>query len=90
MSIAQSFRDNELPFKIFNIPDLDTLKYKWNDKYLKQQMSKETISVEKSKNNHFMYWNMRLESKSDYIPPTEVYLDLNLSFFSTSSFFFFF
>ena len=36
LSIAERFRDAELPFKLYNIPDIDDASEKWTDEYLSQ------------------------------------------------------
>jgi len=71
LRIAALYRDAQLPFKLYNFPDLNKITHKWTDTYLKKNMAREAIHVEKSKNNHFMYWNTRFEIE-DYKPPTEV------------------
>ena len=75
MDAALKFRDAELPFKVFNVPEFDSVVDKWTDDYLILQYrnSIESRRVEKSKSNHFMYWNanQRLQIKN-YKPPTEI------------------
>ena len=72
-SYAEKFRNAELPFKIYNIPDILSVTRKWNDEYLKQKMRYVTAHVEESKSNHFMYWNgHRYRSVGKYVPPTDL------------------
>ena len=39
-SYAEKFRNAELPFKIYDIPNVLEVTRKWNDEYLKQKMPK--------------------------------------------------
>ena len=75
MTAAIKFRDAELPFKIFNVPEFDSVVEKWSDDYLISQFHNpiESRRVEKSRSNHFMYWNanQRLNIKN-FKPPTEI------------------
>lgn len=71
--MAQEYRNAEVPFKIYNIPEVDSVSDIWSDEYLGEALKGESCHVEKSKNNHFMYWNMRGGRKqADYEPPTEL------------------
>jgi len=70
-AMAERYRDAEVPFKVYNVPDVDAVTKKWTDEYLTEQM--ETVNmhykVEKSKDNHFMYF----VRKSPMIkPPTDL------------------
>ena len=75
MIAAVKFRDAELPFKVYNVPEFDSVVNKWSDDYLTSQFrnSIESRRVEKSRSNHFMYWNanQRLHVRN-YKPPTEI------------------
>ena len=58
--IAIQFRDNELPFKLYDIPNVKEVVKLWNDEYLSKIMKKDmTIRIEKSKTNHFMFWKSK-------------------------------
>lgn len=75
MIAAVKFRDAELPFKVFNVPEFDLIADKWSDDYLISQFSNkiESRRVEKSRSNHFMYWNANQRAHvKDYMPPTEI------------------
>ena len=53
---AAKFRDAELPFKLYDIPEITAVTHLWDDEYLQKQFYGDPHSkhVEKSKNNHFM------------------------------------
>ena len=76
MRMAVRFRNAELPFKVYGVPEVDAASTKWDDAYLTKEFSSNIQSrrVEKSKNNHFMYWNPNVRSRmrSYWEPPTEV------------------
>lgn len=70
--MAMIYRDAEVPFKLYGIPDIDEVRRKWTDSYLASMMRSEKAHVEKSTTNHFMYWTKpRRGLPPDYIPPTE-------------------
>eukprot|EP00596_Hydrurales_sp_CCMP1899_P004425 CAMPEP_0119049738 /NCGR_PEP_ID=MMETSP1177-20130426/66105_1 /TAXON_ID=2985 /ORGANISM="Ochromonas sp, Strain CCMP1899" /LENGTH=231 /DNA_ID=CAMNT_0007027311 /DNA_START=48 /DNA_END=740 /DNA_ORIENTATION=- len=71
--MATKFRDAELPFKVYNVPELNSVSEKWSDEYLEKQFNgRQSRHVEMSKNNHFMYWNAMLRGRmKGYEPPTE-------------------
>ena len=72
-SYAEKFRNAELPFKIYDIPDILRVTRKWNDEYLREKMRYVAAHVEESKSNHFMYWNgNRNRRVKKYVPPTDV------------------
>jgi len=72
-AMAASYRDAEVPFKIYNIPEFMKTSSLWTDEYLVNAFHEHGEQhVEKSKNNHFMFWAMRGRNVKDYIPPTEV------------------
>jgi len=72
-SYAEKFRNAELPFKIYGVPDMDKVSDKWNDEYLSKEMGNQSPHVEQSKTNHFMYWNgNRHKGIEDYKPPTDI------------------
>jgi hypothetical protein len=74
---AEKFRNAELPFKVYDVPELNSVIHKWNDDYLSSVMEK-NLRVEKSKDNHFMYFKASPRKKfKDWAPPQEV---LTLSF----------
>ena len=74
-SYAEKFRNAELPFKLYDIPDISKVSKKWNDAYLSRKMRDEVARVEKSKSNHFMYWNANINRQRypvGFVPPTGV------------------
>ena len=74
-SYAALFRDAELPFKIYGVPEFTAVSQLWDDAYLQQQFYGDVQGkhVEKSKNNHFMYWtgNRKNYGGGSWKPPTE-------------------
>ena len=57
--MAESYRNMELPFKIFGVPDIETVRDKWTDGYLVEHLDEShsaQFKIERSVNNHFMYW----------------------------------
>ena len=72
--IAETYRDAEVPFKVYDVPEFEKARLKWTKSYLTDRLSGKKCRVEKSKNNHFMYWTKRNSFKrsSEYVPPTDV------------------
>lgn len=53
--MAAQYRDAEVPFKIYNVPEFDTVTQKWTDEYLQESFkTMDDFHVEKSETNHFM------------------------------------
>lgn len=76
--LAVLFRDAEVPFKIYNVPEVDKISMKWTDSYLSKQFSKSDFRIEKSSTNHFMFWSSpQWRGMGSFKPPTEVITDLN-------------
>ena len=80
---AAKFRDAELPFKLYDIPEITAVTHLWDDEYLQQQFYGDPHSkhVEKSKNNHFMYWtgNRKKYGNGEWTPPTEFVDSMNFN-----------
>eukprot|EP00607_Mallomonas_marina_P001013 CAMPEP_0182425424 /NCGR_PEP_ID=MMETSP1167-20130531/11863_1 /TAXON_ID=2988 /ORGANISM="Mallomonas Sp, Strain CCMP3275" /LENGTH=259 /DNA_ID=CAMNT_0024606147 /DNA_START=83 /DNA_END=859 /DNA_ORIENTATION=+ len=73
LAIAERYRDAELPFKLYNIPEFAVVGRKWTDRYLTQKLAHDHSHTERSKNNHFLYWTMHGHHRDpDYVPPTEI------------------
>jgi hypothetical protein len=72
-AMAEIYRDAEVPFKLYDIPDIDQVRHKWTSSYLSSAINSEHIRhVEKSKSNHFMFWTKPKKGfPKDFIPPTE-------------------
>jgi oxalate decarboxylase/phosphoglucose isomerase-like protein (cupin superfamily) len=71
--MAEVYRNAEVPFKLYNVPEIDQVSQKWSSSYLSSVMSTERIHVEKSKSNHFMYWTKPKRGlPRDFVPPTEL------------------
>eukprot|EP01035_Chromulina_nebulosa_P035954 gene35954-48366_t len=76
---AQRYRAAEVPFVVYNIPEVDNVVHKWNNvDYLSRLLGKKSYRVEASVSNHFMYWNnargnfLRTPKGKDWKPPTEI------------------
>eukprot|EP01041_Mallomonas_annulata_P005106 gene5106-10219_t len=73
-SIAKLYRDAELPFKVFNTIYLNKAVLKWTDDYILKHAKGKGFAVEKSKSNHFLFWNTNFKNSTlypNFIPPTE-------------------
>lgn len=78
---AYNYRDKEVPFILYGIPELDEVVKKWNNlEYLSKLLGKKMYRTEASHNNHFMYWrgtsgggkSLRGGSKQKWKPPTSI------------------
>jgi hypothetical protein len=70
-AMAATFRDAELPFKIYNVPEFEHVRCKWDRDYLNAQLGRlNTVHIERSDTNHFMYWNGK--KKENFEPPTDM------------------
>lgn len=74
--MAEKYREQEVPFKVYNVTDFNEVSRKWSDAYLKDNLARTgRTHVEKSKNNHFMFWSyrgLRGNAKNSFTPPTEL------------------
>eukprot|EP01038_Epipyxis_sp_PR26KG_P007811 gene7811-10609_t len=74
-----AYRAAEVPFVVYNIPELDEVVRKWNDlDYLSKLLGKKPYRTETSISNHFMYWRnaggsfLRTSEGKKWKPPTDV------------------
>lgn len=74
--IAEIFRNKELPFKVYDIPEFEYAILKWDDAYLTKQLEKESSHVEESTTNHFMFWKSNGKSMKNWKQPTK-YVSMN-------------
>ena len=75
--MASRYRDAEVPFKIYNIPDFNEVVQKWSDdRYLSYELKRRRNHVERSASNHFMYWSAQGKGRRDYNPPTDIVDDM--------------
>lgn len=71
--MAEQYRNEELPFKLYDVPEVDQVVMRWTDSYLTKTLRKLAPHVEQSTTNHFMFWNMRQGgNKKNYNPPTSL------------------
>ena len=68
---AEKFRDAEVPFKVYGVPEFNTVAGLWTDDYLQKNLVGKEQHVEKSDTNHFMYWTPRGKPDPEYEPPTK-------------------
>ena len=73
-AMAEKYRNAEVPFKLFNVSEFKDVSNLWTDEYLRRQLGANLrrTHVEKSKDNHFMYWNGNGHGRAGYKPPTEI------------------
>ena len=76
---AYRYRAAEVPFVVYNIPEVDNVVHKWNNvDYLSRLLGKKSYRVEASVSNHFMYWNnargnfLRTPKGKQWKPPTDI------------------
>lgn len=76
---AHVYRDLEVPFVVYNIPQVDEVVKKWNNMdYLGKTLGKKFYRTESSIDNHFMYWRnapasfLRSVKGKDWKPPTDI------------------
>jgi len=72
MELAFQLRNAEVPFKVYNVPQFHEVSEKWTTTYLSRKFRSQGGSVERSKNNHFMFWANKKQHIRDFKPPTEV------------------
>lgn len=69
--MAEAYRNAELPFKIYDIPNVEEVRRKWTDSYLVDAMNARIqYKVEQSTNNHFMYWQHKVIAQLPYLGVT--------------------
>lgn len=71
--MAEKYREAEVPFKLYDVSELEQTRLLWTKSYLSKQLQHNPTHVEKSKNNHFMYWTKKsaFKKSEDYTPPTD-------------------
>lgn len=73
-----AYRTAEVPFVVYNIPEVDTVVKNWNNlDYLHKKLGAKQYRTETSKSNHFMYWhstgkNLRGNDGKKWEPPTDI------------------
>ena len=70
-SMAEKYRNAELPFKIYNVPDIDKVSELWSLDYLRKKM-KSHLRVERSEDNHFLYFKVGRKHPDGWTPPQTV------------------
>lgn len=79
LEAAFNYREAELPFVAYNIPELDGVAKKWgNVDYLQNMLGSKSYRTETSESNHFMYWRnagqkfLRTDKGKDWKAPTRI------------------
>jgi hypothetical protein len=77
VQIALRYREIEVPFVMYNIPEVDDVVKKWNNlDYLSSKLGSKAYRTETSTSNHFMYWRhvggSFLRGNKNWKPPTSV------------------
>lgn len=74
LEMAKVYRDHNLPFKLYAIPELEAAGKKWSIDYLSSRLRNPNNSrVEESDSRHFLFWKANQESmRSNYKPPTRL------------------
>jgi len=75
LDYAFTYREREVPFIVYNIPEVDAVSKKWNDlDYMQRRLGRKSYRTETSKDNHFMYWrggsNIIEKNGQKWKPPT--------------------
>jgi len=73
MAVAVKFRDLELPFKVYNVPELDAANLKWTDSYIAKHMNRPS-QPRKDKPNHYLAHGNAYESADNFL----AFFDKNL------------
>eukprot|EP01035_Chromulina_nebulosa_P026497 gene26497-34697_t len=79
LDAAYAYRKADVPFIMYNIPELDKVVKKWsNIDYIHRRLGTKSYRTETSKDNHFMYWrgyakkNLKGSDGKPWSPPTDV------------------
>jgi oxalate decarboxylase/phosphoglucose isomerase-like protein (cupin superfamily) len=77
--MAERYRNAEIPFKLFNVTEFHDISLLWTDDYLSHNLEdiRHKAHIERSKNNHFMFWSSRGGHISNFKPPTEIMSKMN-------------
>jgi hypothetical protein len=75
--MAEVYRNAEVPFKLYDIPEVELVRAKWNYKYLSSVLKFEWARVEESKDNHFMFFIEK--SFPNWKPPQKVVYSMSFS-----------
>lgn len=79
--MAAKYREAEMPFKLYNVSGFQETSNKWTDVYLNEKLegSSRRSHVERSKNNHFMFWSGKPQSLREFTPPTQIISDMRFT-----------
>ena len=59
-SIASKYRDAEVPFKMYNVPEFKAAGDLWTNNYLSSNLKEAEYIIESSNSNHFMFYNRQI------------------------------
>ena len=79
--LAFKYRELEVPFKVYNVPQFTMTSEKWTFDYLlgKMQLPTTHYHVKSSKNNHFMYYRPKASTPKDQFTNPHPTLAMNFS-----------
>lgn len=67
--LAQMFREMEVPFVVYGIPELSSASERWTDEYLASQLTPEALyKVHVANNSHFMYYRKSEQLQEETAP----------------------
>jgi hypothetical protein len=69
-AMAEKYRNAELPFKLYDVPELDEVVRRWDESYLTTAMRFEWPRVEESADNHFIFFIQK--AFPNWKPPQKV------------------
>lgn len=70
--LSKKYRAMEIPYKMIGLSKLDLTSGIWSDDYLEKNSQGKAYAVERSKSNHFLYWNLGRNNVSlNYKTPTD-------------------
>lgn len=74
LEYAYVYRAKEVPFVMYNVPEVDAVAKKWQDvRYLSKLLGSKSYRTETSKDNHFMYSSgSKRGGLRNWVPPTQV------------------
>ena len=72
LKAAENYRKAELPFIVYNIPEVDGVVKKWSDiDYLNKRLKNQRYRSETANSNHFMYFRENRRNKAIGVNGTE-------------------
>ena len=70
--MAEAYRNAEMPFKLYDVPNINQVRQKWTSSYLAHRLRFHVANVERSESNHFMYFSTsKRGTPKGYKPPQD-------------------